>query len=145
MCTVFYKHRVEFLNTLQHRVESLWYSVILSSWLAGHVMLELKMLELKSIKVIHLLMTARQALRQLHYNIYICIDIYIYLSAPEIETPAPAPRSLVWLESEKSMPSERNKSACMMLTKNVCRGSLGDNTSEALVPLQVNTVCCTAI
>ena len=62
MCTVFYKHRVEFLNTLQHRVESLWYSVVLStSWLAGHVMLELK-----SVKVIHLLMTARQALRQLH-------------------------------------------------------------------------------
>ena len=61
MPTVFYKHRVEFLNTLQHRVESLWYSVVLStSWLAGHVMLELK-----SVKVIHLLMTARQALRQL--------------------------------------------------------------------------------
>ena len=62
MCTVFCKHRVEFLNTLQHRVESLWYSVVLStSWLTGHVMLELK-----SVKVIHLLMTARQTLRQLH-------------------------------------------------------------------------------
>ena len=135
MCTVFYKHRVEFLNTLQHRVESLWYSVVLStSWLAGHVVLEFKMLELKSVKVIHLLLTARQALRQLH-----C------LSAPGIQTPAPAPRSLVWLESGKSMPCERNKSACMMLTKNVCRGSLGDNASEALIPLKVNKVCCTAI
>ena len=39
------------------------------------------------------------------------------------------------------MPSERNDSACMMLTKNVCRGALGDNTWEALVPLQVNTAC----
>ena len=97
-------------------------------------MLELKMLELKSVKVIHLLMTTRQALRQLH-----C------LSAPGIQTPAPGPRSLVWLESGQSTPSERNKSACMMLTKNVCRESLGDNTWEALVPLQVNTVCCTAI
>ena len=59
MSTAFYKHRAELLNTLQHRVESLWYSVVLStSWLAGHVMLELKMLELKSVKVIHLLMTA---------------------------------------------------------------------------------------
>ena len=67
MCTVFYKHRIEFLNTFQYRVESQWYSVVLStSWLAGHVMLELKMLELKSVKVVHLLMTARQALRQLH-------------------------------------------------------------------------------
>ena len=67
MRTVFYKHRVEVLNTLQRRVESLWYSVVIStSWLAGHMMLELKMLELKSVKVIHLLMTARQAPRQLH-------------------------------------------------------------------------------
>ena len=64
-------------------------------------------------------------------------------------TPAQGPRSLkgrlVWLESGQSTPSERNKSACMMLTKNVCRGTLGGNTWEALVPLQVNTVCCTAI
>ena len=92
------------------------------------------MLELKSVKVIHLLMTTRQALRQLH-----C------LSAPEIKTPAQGPRSLkgwpVWLESGQSTPSERNKIACMMLTKNVCWGSLGDNTWEALFPLQVNTVC----
>ena len=119
------------------------------------------MLELKSIKVIHLLMTTRQALRQLH-----C------LSASGIWTPAQGPRylRLVWLETGLGMPSERKDSACMMLTKhvwrealvlqqvntvvspacttltkNVCRGSLGDNTSEALVPLQVNTVCCTAI
>ena len=85
------------------------------------------MLELKTVKVIHLLMTTRQALRQLH-----C------LSAPEIRTPPQGPRSLkalgrlVWLETEQGTPSERNDSVCMMLTKDVCR--------EALVLLQVNTV-----
>ena len=78
------------------------------------------MLELKSVKVIRLLMTTRQALRR--------------------------PRSLkalgrlVWLESGQGTPSERNDSACMMLTKVVCRGALFDNTWEALVLLQVNTV-----
>ena len=67
MCTVFYKHRVEFLNTFQHRVESIVvFRKTLTSWLDGHVMEELKMLESKSVKVIHLLMTTRQALRQLH-------------------------------------------------------------------------------
>ena len=91
-------------------------------WHGGEVMLELK-----SVKVIHLLMTTRQALRQLH-----C------LSAPGILTPAQGPRNLkaldwlVWLEPGLGTPSERNDSACMMLTKDACR--------EALVLLQVNTV-----
>ena len=87
-------------------------------WLGGEVMLELK-----SVKVIHLLMTTRQALRQLH-----C------LSAPGIRTPAQGPRNLrlVWLQTGLGTPSERNDSACMMLTKDVWR--------EALVLLQVNTV-----
>ena len=39
---------------------------------------------------------------------------------------------LVWLQTGLGTPSERNDSACMMLTKDVCR--------EALVLLQVNTV-----
>ena len=92
------------------------------------------MLELKSVKVIRLVMTTREALRQLH-----C------LSAPGTSTPAQRPRSLkaldrlVWLESGKGTPSERNDSACMMLTKDVCRGALFNNTWEALVLLQLNT------
>ena len=96
------------------------------------------MLELESVKVIHLLITTRQELHQLHCH-----------SAPGICTPAQGPWSLrgglVWLESGQGTPSERNDSACMMLTKNVCQGALGDNTWEALVLLQANTVCCTAI
>ena len=47
-------------------------------WLGGEVILELK-----SVKVIHLPMTTRQALRQLH-----C------LSAPGIRTPAEGPQNL---------------------------------------------------
>ena len=82
------------------------------------------MVELKSVKVIHLLMTTRRALRQLH-----C------LSARGIRTPAQGPRKLkvlgglVWLEAELGTPSERNDSAWMMLTKDVWR--------EALVLLHV--------
>ena len=99
-------------------------------WLGGEVMLELK-----SVKVIHLLMTTRQALRQLH-----C------LSAPGIGTPAQGPRSLkalgrlVWQETGQGTPSEQNDSACMVLTKDVCREALFENTWEALLLLQVNTV-----
>ena len=82
------------------------------------------MVELKSVKVIHLLMPTPRALRQLH-----C------LSTRGIRTPVQGPRKLkvlgrlVWLEDGLRTPSERNDSACVMLTKVVWR--------EALVLLQV--------
>ena len=58
------------------------------------------MLELKSVKVIHLLVTTRP--------------------------PAQGPRYLrvVWLETGLGTPSERKDSACVMLTKNVWREAL---------------------
>ena len=54
--------------------------------------------------------------------------------------PTESQRSAGMARIRQGTPSERNDSACMMLTKNVCRAALLYNTWEALFLLQVNTV-----